>query len=413
MMLRRSPRPLWAACAIATAGCAAADPAVELLGVAVLPADGFVDGPTSGQLIGPANGRTPPFERRQPVQGFSALLVGDDGAFLALVDNGFGTQENSPDFLLRVYEIRPDFVTRDGGSGAIVARSAFQLRDPDRQIPFPIVADRERYPGSGIPVDASIREGRLLTGADFDVESFRRVPDGTYWFGDEFGPFLLHADSTGRLLDPPIPLAGVRSPQHPDVGDGQQPTLPRSGGFEGMALSEDGGSLLPMLERPLVGDSGVLNVYRFDLAAVQYRDRGAAAYRYSLDPAGIAVAELVHWSGDEYLTIERDDGEGAAARFKQVFRVSLSDTGAAGLLRKTQMVDLLAIPDPHDLGGTGTGTFAFPFATIEAIAVVDDSTIVIVNDNNYPFSVGRHVDTGEPDDSEFILLRVRRSRVPG
>jgi hypothetical protein len=42
------------------------------------------------------------------------------------------------------------------------------------------------------------------------------------WFGDEFGPFLLHTDVTGKLLDAPIPLPDfenpgkqVRSPQNP------------------------------------------------------------------------------------------------------------------------------------------------------------------------------------------------------
>lgn len=399
---------------IVLASCSAPDPTVELLGIAVLPADEFVDGPTSGQFIEPANGRTPPFEHRQPVQGFSALLAGDDGAFLALADNGFGTRESSPDFLLRVYELRPDFVTREGGSGTIAARSLFVLRDPDRQIPFPIVADLERYPGGVIPVDAAIRDGRLLTGADFDVESFRRVSDGTFWFGDEFGPFLLHTDSTGRLMEAPIPLPGVRSPQSPDLGD-DAPNLPRSGGFEAMALSADATELFPMLEKPLSGDSGVLNVYRFDLATGRYaaRDADGVAYRYPLDPSGEAVPELVHWSGDDFLVIERDDGEGPAARFKRVFRVSPSEIDADGLLRKTEIVDLLDIPDPRDLGGSGTGTFSFPFWTIEAIVVVDESTIGIINDNNYPFSVGRHVDTGAPDDSEFILLRVRRNRVRG
>ena len=48
-----------------------------LVGRSVLPADSFVDGPdvpTSGQFITPANGRTPPFFHRQPLQGFSAIL---------------------------------------------------------------------------------------------------------------------------------------------------------------------------------------------------------------------------------------------------------------------------------------------------------------------------------------------------
>jgi hypothetical protein len=39
---------------------------------AALPADTFAPGPTSGQFISPANGRTPPFAHKQPVQGVSS-----------------------------------------------------------------------------------------------------------------------------------------------------------------------------------------------------------------------------------------------------------------------------------------------------------------------------------------------------
>lgn len=395
-------------CAGAVTGCTERAPAVELVGLALLPADHFVAGPTSGQFIEAANGRVPPFVDQQPVQGFSALIKGDSGTFLALPDNGYGTKENSADFLLRVYELRPDFVTTEGGSGNIQLRSSFLLSDPDHEIPFPIVADLEHYPNSDIPVPRLIREGRLLTGADFDVESFRRPADGTFYFGDEFGPFLLHTDSRGNLLEPPISLPGVRSPQHPDLGD-EPANLPRSGGFEGMALSADGSMLFPILEHPLQGEDGAVNAYAFSLATGRYRHNDAEGYafRYPLDPRGIAVPELTHWTGEHYLAIERDGGQGEDARFKKLFLVDLSGSSRTGLLEKTEIVDLLAIPDRHDIGGSGTGTFTFPFETTEAMVVIDDSTIGIINDNNYPFGLGRHLESGEPDDSEFILLRLR------
>lgn len=50
-----------------------------LQGRAVLPADTFAAGPTSGQFInGGANGRAAPFLNKQPVQGFSAVLKNDN-----------------------------------------------------------------------------------------------------------------------------------------------------------------------------------------------------------------------------------------------------------------------------------------------------------------------------------------------
>jgi hypothetical protein len=389
------------------AGCAEA-PEPTLVGLATLLADHFVPGPTSGQFIESANGRTPPFEGRQPVQGFSALIENGDG-FLALPDNGFGTRENSPDFLLRVYELRPEFRTGSGGTGTIEVESAFLLRDPDRTIAFPITADLEFYPGSRIPVDPVIRDGRLLTGADFDVESFRRVADGTFYFGDEFGPFLLHTDSTGKLLEPPIQLPGVWSPQHPLLGD-EEANLPRSGGFEGMALSSDGTTLYPMLERSLHGQEGQLNLYAFDLRAnaFAHSDPYEPPFRYRMEPAGVGVTEVTALSDGRFLVMERDEGQGPTARHKKVFQVDLGEVDGAGFLIKAEVADLLDIADPKDVSGWGTGRFTFPYETTEALAVLEDDVVAIINDNNYPFDLGRHTDSGQPDDSELILLYLGR-----
>lgn len=190
----------------------------ELLERAVLPSATFSPGPTSGQFATGGNGVTTPFPDRQPVQGFSAVIPGPiDGTFLVMADNGFGTKPNSPDALLRVYTVRPDFDTgvvfsADRRTGQRLSRftetSFITLSDPWRRVPFTIVADGVNYPGTSttgatLPVDPAIRQNRWLTGADFDIESVRRASDGTLWFGDEFGPYLLHTDANGRVLEAP------------------------------------------------------------------------------------------------------------------------------------------------------------------------------------------------------------------
>lgn len=143
------------------------------------------------------------------MQGFSAILNNDDGSFMVMSDNGFGSLENSADYHLRVYTIRPDFETPANGSGTILVKGFIELHDPDQHIAFAITND--------------FTDQRILTGADFDIESIQKTPDGSLWFGDEFGPFLLHTDASGRVLEPPIPLPDfemggdkeIRSPQNP------------------------------------------------------------------------------------------------------------------------------------------------------------------------------------------------------
>ena len=49
---------------------------------------------------------------------------------------------------------------------------------------------------------------------------------------------------------------------------------------------------------------------------------------------------------------------------------------------------------------------AFPFVTIEDVVFFNNSRIGVLNDNNFPFSVGCHVATGAPDDDEFIVIQL-------
>lgn len=163
---------------------------VTLKAFATLPADSFADGIASGATItGDTNGRTTPFPG-QPIQGFSAVQFADKNSFWFMPDNGYGAKANSSDFLLRLYHLEPNFKSTQGGDGSVKVLNFIQLSDPDHKASFKIVNEATQE--------------RLLTGADFDIESFDLAKDGTIWIGDEFGPYLLHFDATGKLLDTPI-----------------------------------------------------------------------------------------------------------------------------------------------------------------------------------------------------------------
>jgi glycerophosphoryl diester phosphodiesterase len=376
-----------------------------LVGQAILPADTFAPGPVSGQFITAANGRTPPFDS-QPVQGFSAVLKQADGSFLAMPDNGYGAKNNSADFLLRVYRITPDFVTPTGGTGAVEVAPYFTLRDPDRKIPFTIVADRNTYyANSTVPVDPQIRANRWLTGADFDLESFRRAKDGTFWFGEEFGPFILHTDATGKVLDAPFPLPGVRSPDSPYLG-GNTPNLPSSRGFEGMALNASGTKLYALLEGALTTDPDQhrLIINEFSLAAKQFTGKRWYYRMEDTTASGQSIGDMTAINDHEFLVIERDNNQGDAAKFKKIFKIDINQVDAAGFVHKEEVADLLNIADPNNLSGNGTGKFTFPYVTIESVDILDAQTLVVLNDNNYPFSAGRT--PNESDSNEVILIHL-------
>jgi hypothetical protein len=273
-----------------------------------------------------------------------------------------------------------------------------QLQDPGHRVPWPIVRGAS---------------DRFLTGGDFDIESVRRAK-GDLWFGDEFGPFLLHADESGRLLDAPFPLPGVKSPQNPTLAPGETPNLGSSRGFEGMAVSQNGKTLYPMLEGSLTTDPDQSRrfVYEFDARAKSYTGR---RWQYRMEAPGNSIGDFTPLDAHRFLIIERDNNQGAAAAFKRIFVVDLDDVGADGFLVKRPVLDLLHVADPAAIslparpGDIGLGTsFSFPFQTIESVLPLGGDKLLVVNDNNYPFSAGRN--PGLPDDDEFIVVAVPNLR---
>ncbi len=340
-----------------------------------------------------------------------------------------------------VYAVRPDFdtgvvvpVNRLTGEelSAFTAQSHITLRDPWHRVPFPIVADGATYPGTpvgggSIAVDPAIRAGRLLTGSDFDIESIRRAPDGTLWFGDEFGPYLIHTDSSGRVLEAPIPLPNFRgfpsalggievNALVQSVSNPQRTlpaNLPDSGGFEGMALNASRTRLYTLLEKAITGDPlrERLIISEFNLRTHTYSGK---TFAYIMDQASHAIGDFTALTDRQFLIIERDGGQGEAvdprftnpARFKKIFRIDLDRIDANGNLIKEEVADLMNIYDPRDVAGDGkTRTvFTFPFVTIEDLLVLDNNRLLVINDNNYPGSAGREF--GVPDNDEFIVIHV-------
>lgn len=418
--LARLPLAAALACTIA----AGAHAAGTLTGFAMMPADTFAPGPTSGQFASGANGRTLPLVERQPVQGFSAVLPGPRaGTFQVMPDNGFGTKANSPDALLRLYIVRPDFrrpeggglvgsaevipVDRDSGEdlSGFEVRSMVALHDPAHQLGFALVADGDFYPyaGSGpgsadIPVDKSIRKKRLLTGADLDIESVRMDRKGRLWFGDEFGPFLVQTNAKGRVLRAEVAMPGVVSPDSPYLGGGT-PTVGRSKGFEGMAIDGAGKTLFTLLEGTVTGDpAGSLRINAFDIASAAYT---GAQWLYRLDPQGTNIGDMTAVNDHQFLVIERNGTE--TPRFKKIFLIDLNTVDGDGFVSKTEVVDLMNVADPHDLNQDGQGVFTFPFVTIEDVLVLDAKTLLVINDNNYP---GSSRDSGVPDPTEFLRIEL-------
>lgn len=412
------PRLTLLAAALSLAGAAHAQ---TLTGWAQMPAATFADGPTSGQFAAPNPYGTelPPYVGLQPVQGFSGVLPGPRrGSFQFLVDNGFGAQSNSADALLRSYALSIDWKSARGGSGRVRpvdlasgrpraawdAGTRISLNDAQRRLTLPIQADLAHYYGEPArpEVDPAIRAGRLLTGADFDIESFRRDRAGHLWFGDEFGPYLVKTDARGTVLRAEIPLPGVWAPEHKDVRAGTATAnLGGSGGFEGMALNASGTRLYTLLEKTVAGDPDkALRINAFDLASETWTD---VLHYYVLEAEGTAIGDMTAVDDTRFIVIERNGGTATngVAPFKKLYLIDIAGVTRGGTVTKTELVDLMALADPADLDGDGSTTFTLPYVTIENVHVLDRRTLLVANDNNFPYGGGRAL---AADRTEFLRI---------
>jgi hypothetical protein len=414
----------------------------KLAGQAILPANTVVAAPadaaeflkTSGKFTTPDRKRTEKLDSvdgkdgarltglklpfaGQPVQGFSGIKTMSDGTFWTLSDNGFGSKANSSDAMLFLHQLSFDWT-----ANKVTVLDNLFLSDPNKIAPFPIAME-----GS---------QTRYLTGSDFDIESIQPVADG-FWIGEEFGPYLLKFDTKGQLIQvfsTKVDGKPVLSPDNPLIQLPGNPTaknpmfnLKRSGGFEGLALSKDGGKLYALLEGPIYNDGQVesvdghtaIRVIEFDTAAKAWTGR---SWLYPFADKGVAIGDFNMLDDTTALVIERDNGAGskdkacadpkqpkpdcfdAPAELKRVYKIEFNDANVGKAVRKIGYIDLLNIQDPDNKkkAGSKDGVYDMPFVTIENVDRVDATHLVIGNDNNLPFSAGRAVD--KADDNEFSLI---------
>lgn len=424
----------------------AADATFRLTGWAEIPSTYRHPGPASGQFTSPSNGVTPPYQG-QPIPGFSGMIPGTAPlSFIGLPDNGYGAQNNSADFVLGFYIVTPSFKIAGDGTdsrGPVTVRTFTPFSDPQGLLDSTYIANGPVYsrtnyypaPALQFPVDPSIRNGKLLTGADFDVESIAQMDDGTFWVGEEFGPYLLHFDAQGRLLSKPVRHPVLRAPQNPQNTAQNPANLPSSRGFESMTRNGNGNRLYVTTEASINSepDKRLLEIYEFDTRRERYTGR---TWKYAKDSSDsitgdrnnatniFVTGDMTHLDGDRYIMIERDDFQGPPnvanpPRQKKLYLFELSRIDpATRILKKRLLVDLLNIDDPGDIGGQQVGVpgdkFSFPLQSVESVTPIDDFTLLVGLDNNYPGGNGRL--PGTPDGTEMITLRssvpLRKLRVP-
>src|SRR5450432_1299970 len=353
---------------------AAQSPQATLVGRALLAASTLADGTPAGQSFASRkviNGLKVPFDS-QPVGGFVAILPGPyNGAFYLLSNGTFDTAANSADYALRIYTVEVNWRTTNQSDGGVSLVDWLTLSDPANK--------------AGKSIHNASAKTRELSGADFEPRAFQHMTDGTFWVAENIGPSLLHLNKSGQLMEAPVALG--------------------AGAVEGLALL---GNTTLVVAQHSASDSLAVVLRNYDTSGHAF---AASSTTFPREKSGDTLGGLTMLNDHQALIIEHDNGQGKAAAFKRVYLVDLT----AKPMTKTLVLDLLSIADPSNISTAkdaaqagdafGVGAqFSYPYAGMSAVLAQGAQSLIVVNDNNVPFGLGRSPTQAAPAD--FILVQL-------
>ena len=335
--------------------------------------------------------------------GFGSALAPDPrapGYFYLLTDRGPNTDSNDPE--KKVFPL-PRFTPQIG---------RFRLQG-DRLVLVKVIEIRnakgKKITGLPNPTHGSTGEiavdmqGRKL-GTDpdgLDSEGLVALKDGSFWVSDEYGPWLVHLNARGRIVERIGPYPGAKS--LPRVLALRRPNR----GMEGLAVTPDGKTLVGLMQSPVDNpDAAMRKTVRLNrLVLFDPRTGASKQYAYMLESTSTAVSEIAAVTDHTFIVSERDalfQGDAKSpSKFKRIYKIDIAqatdvsdpaddpngkringktleqlndaELQDAGIVPVTKelVVDLLALP-----GG-------YPHDKSEGLAVISDTMIAVSNDDDF------------------------------
>jgi hypothetical protein len=327
-----------------------------LVAVGRLPANlrdkfGETFGSSSGMAIDPSS--------------WHRTATGYEGTLVLLPDRGYnaeGTTDYRPRLNTVTVKLTPadpaatlDAAAQQSGVSATLADSLL-LTEASGASLTGLDPDSVRGAADGLPDLPQAINGRI----SLDAEAIARVADGSFFIGDEYGPYIYRFSAAGQLLSairPPAAFIPMRSGEenfssNNPGGPGSQrpsPEDPDSGrqnnqGFEGVALTPDGKLLVAVLQSATRQDGGRSAATRRYTRALVYDVSDPAAPKLTGEyvvPLPVfkdqgktkvaAQSELLALSDTLFLLLCRDsnNGYGVKGDSSQYRRVELLDLGNA------------------------------------------------------------------------------------
>ena len=247
-----------------------------------------------------------------------------------------------------------------------------------------------------------------------DFEGIVRSDDGTYWMVDEYRPSIYHFNKSGKLIDRFVPkgsnASGIITGTEAIPAIYAQRRANR--GFE--AIAYNAGKIYAFIQSPIdnpdVNDDSNsksslnIRILEFDINS----KTTTAEYLYRLEGNGSdKIGDAVALGNDQFLVLERDSAIGVNTQ-KKIFHISIANA--------TDLTNL----DPTIVGPGGTlesldsdglpveginpvrknlfcdlAKLGYDFADKpEGLALIDNNTIAVLNDNDFGLLGSFDINTG-------------------
>jgi len=338
--------------------------------------------------------------------GFGSALALDPkapGYFYLLTDRG--PNADSTDATKKVFPV-PSFTPQIGRfkleGDKLVQVGVIEIKGPDGRkisgLPNP-----DNGNTGEIAVDL---EGKPL-GTDpygLDSEGLVALKDGTFWISDEYGPWLVHVDAKGKMLERVGPFAGEKS--LPKVLAKRRANR----GMESLTVTPDGKYLVGLMQNPVDNpDIAIRKTSKLNRIVFFDPKTGASwQYAYLMDETSSVVSEIAAITNTTFIVSERDQlfaGDAKSpAKLKRIYKIDIakasdisdpSDSSSGKMVNgrtleqlgekelqdagitpvtKELVVDLLALP-----GG-------YPHDKSEGLAIISDTLIAVSNDDDFGIS---------------------------
>jgi hypothetical protein len=335
--------------------------------------------------------------------GYGSALAPDPrapGYFYLLTDRGPNTDSNDP--AKKVFPL-PRFTPQIGRfrlqGDKLVLVKIIEIRNAKGKkitgLPNPTHGNTGE-----IAIDLQGRE--LGTDPDgLDTEGLVALKDGSFWVSDEYGPWLVHLNAHGTIVERIGPFPGAKS--LPRVLALRRPNR----GMESLTVTPDGKTLVGLMQNPVDNpDTAIRKTSRLNrLVTFDPRTGASKQYAYMLDATSAVVSEIAAVTGHTFIVSERDQlfqgDPKSPSKLKRIYKIDIAEATDvsdpaddpngkringktleqlndaelkdAGIVPVTKelVMDLLALP-----GG-------YPHDKAEGLAVISDTLIAVSNDDDF------------------------------